>query len=297
MDKGHIKRTGMCWVAVFVLILVALVSCNQQTSTSVELTAPTATPTSLPYIVVVPDYLNVRKGPGVERERVGVVAKSDELKLLGAIKDCKWLKIVTPTDIEGWVSANYTSFNLECKRVPVLPAPPALPLELVRPLGSKLCGQLTFEWRRNEVLESTQAYELILWKVDQDPMISGFSPLNALPETIRTVNLNKAAETLPHLLQVGKDYKWGVLLVQRNPYQRIKYLGGGHQFRFECGESGASEPNPATERSLTSGSESTPDTGSTSASVPVLDRPPTPAPAPASGGGAGGGGKRVPHWD
>jgi hypothetical protein len=53
-----------------------------------------------------------------------------------------------------------------------------------------------------------------------------------------TVDLDKAADALPNLLQVGQEYQWGILLVELNPYQRVQYLGGGQRFRFERSNGG-----------------------------------------------------------
>ena len=64
-------------------------------------------------------------------------------------------------------------------------------------------------------------------------MATGFGPVGAKKEIAVEVNLDSTADTLPHLLRSGADYQWGVLLVELNPYVRLTYLGGGHQFRYE----------------------------------------------------------------
>ena len=69
-------------------------------------------------------------------------------------------------------------------------------------------------------------------------MNSSFGPAGSTRETSLTVDLDKAADALPHLLQSGQEYQWGVLLVELNPYQRVQYLGGGHRFRFERSSGG-----------------------------------------------------------
>ncbi|MFN8491194.1 MAG: serine/threonine-protein kinase [Caldilineaceae bacterium] len=104
---------------------------------------------------------------------------------------------------------------------------------LLEPLDAVLQGVRTFRWTTNLTLGPNQLFEMVFWPVGQDPMQQGFSPIGAQPQTTVTVNLDKAAAALPNLLIAGHDYAWGVLLVEKNPYRRLQYLGGGQNFRFE----------------------------------------------------------------
>lgn len=121
---------------------------------------------------------------------------------------------------------------------------------LISPLESVLKGQQTFSWSTNIVLGENQYFEMIFWPAGEDPMTNSFSPPGADKATSRSVNLDKFAEAKPNLLGNGKEYQWGVLLVELNPYRPLQYLGGGHHFRFETtqggGGGGPSDPQPCT---------------------------------------------------
>ena len=101
------------------------------------------------------------------------------------------------------------------------------------PLDSILQGQYTFYWQSNLELDTNQYYELIFWSAGSDPLSTGFGPVGARKELAVDVDLDRTADTLPHLFQSGGDYQWGVLLVELNPYRRLSYLGGGQKFRFQ----------------------------------------------------------------
>lgn len=74
-------------------------------------------------------------------------------------------------------------------------------------------------------------------------MGNGFGPAGAVKEVALTVDLDKTANILPNLFQPGQDYQWGILLVELNPYRRLRYLGGDHKFSFEQtnGDSGSND--------------------------------------------------------
>jgi hypothetical protein len=258
MHAIHISRTN---IIVAVLLAIGLLTAGfsrlpgrdaallaTQVSTATMSASPTgATP---PNAIVTVSALNVRAGPGTIYQRIGVVSRSDQLTVIGQADNCTWLKVITPTGIEGWVAARYVALNLNCDGIAELPiaagpmpqaeitpvpSPPqtsSTSLTLVRPLETVLRGRLTFEWKTDIVLASNQAFEMILWQAGQDPMAHGFSPVGAGAASVVSVNLDKAAESLPHLLESGNVYQWGVLLVEVNPYRRLQYVGGGHQFRF-----------------------------------------------------------------
>ena len=122
---------------------------------------------------------------------------------------------------------------------PTLPptATPALPTQgsvtLRSALDAELKGKLTFLWDTNVRLGDNQRFEMVFWPAGKDPIINGFGPTGAVTTTSVTVNLDEAAAVLPDQLQYDKEYEWGVLLVELNPYHRLQYLGGGHHFIFK----------------------------------------------------------------
>lgn len=105
-------------------------------------------------------------------------------------------------------------------------------VNLTGPLSSELVGLHEFSWQANFPLGYGEAFELVFWQVGQDPMIHGFSPLEASGATTVLVDLEESIRRIPQL-QNGFDYVWSVLLVQTHPYQRLSLLSSGHQFRLE----------------------------------------------------------------
>lgn len=134
---------------------------------------------------------------------------------------------------------------------------------------------VSFQWHSAFELLGNERYELIFWPVGTDPLKNGFSPIGARPETFVSVDLNQTLVSLPTLLQSGRDYLWGVLLVRIDPYERIKILGDGHQFRFELTTQPAqipSTPIPVIEPTSTA----------TVPPTPTPPRYPGPPPTPTS---------------
>lgn len=127
----------------------------------------------------------------------------------------------------------------------------------ISPTESTLQGRVTFAWSTNITLVPPQRYELVLWKVGEDPMSNGFNPGGgASTETSLTVNLDDAAQdpNLSSRLASEQDYQWGVLLVELpdGAYRRICHLGGSFAFRLQLSSSGGgnsgggtSAPTPA----------------------------------------------------
>lgn len=107
-----------------------------------------------------------------------------------------------------------------------------LSVNLGGPFGSPLGGLQTFSWQPAFTLGHGEAFELIYYKVGQDPMRDGFSPAEATGATSLLVDLDESIRRIPQL-QSGFDYVWSVLLVKTNPYQRVAALSSGHQFRLE----------------------------------------------------------------
>lgn len=73
-------------------------------------------------------------------------------------------------------------------------------------------------------------------------MSQGFGPVGSTKETRVTVDLEKAVESIPGF-DFGKDYEWGVLLVELAPtYRRVAHLETGSRF-VVAGASGGGDGN------------------------------------------------------
>ncbi len=73
-----------------------------------------------PTAMIIADSLNVRTGPGTNYIRIETVAKNQVLSVIGRNTGCSWLKVVTPTNEDGWISASASlvQFNGNCDEIP-----------------------------------------------------------------------------------------------------------------------------------------------------------------------------------
>ncbi len=94
-----------------------------------QATAPIATVTSTPSgpMVIAPDQVNVRSGPGTNYERIGVMTAGQRLPALGRSPGGDWIQIVYP-GVPGNVGWVY-SYNVSLEGAGILPVvePPPLP--------------------------------------------------------------------------------------------------------------------------------------------------------------------------
>ncbi len=122
-------------------------------------------------------------------------------------------------------------------------------VRLRNPLEANISGQHIFLWEPNFTLPETYLYELIFWRVGDSPLDRGFSPVGAGREASVVVELTESARSLTEL-QPGRDYFWGVLLVDAEDTQhRIKLLSEPQPFRLSTSdrnqdERGRAEPEP-----------------------------------------------------
>ncbi len=103
-------------------------------------------------------------------------------------------------------------------------------------------GNTTFAWRANGVPEEGQAYEVIFWKDGKSPLVDGFGIAQPTRRNSITVDLDVLDDRLDGLLDPG-EYRWGVLLVNRDPYERLKFFGESRLFRYNGRESSVPAPS------------------------------------------------------
>ncbi len=77
-----------------------------------------------------------------------------------------------------------------------------------------------------------EGFELVFWREGQDPLAQGFGLASPTNQSSVVVDLASLDANPNHPLEPG-DYLWGVRLVQRDPYQKLQFLGGGFRFRFD----------------------------------------------------------------
>ena len=107
------------------------------------LTFPTATPvppTLAPINATVKaEALNMRTGPGVEYDRIGVVREGDVLDVVARTPAGDWLKVRGPDGTEGWVAAGYVTLDIAPGEVPEaaeIPPPPSPPAQTPSPTAA-----------------------------------------------------------------------------------------------------------------------------------------------------------------
>ena len=116
------------------------------------------------------------------------------------------------------------------------------------PMEAALSGRRVFSWQPvNLTLAANQYYELVFWPAEGTAMVDGFGPVGSIKKTSVEVNMESTANNLAQL-DYNRDYVWGVLLVELEPYRRIAELGAGSHFQIPGGGSGstASPTDPPT---------------------------------------------------
>ncbi len=86
---------------------------------------PTPEPGEPTGVVIAPDGVNVRTGPGTAYEVIGMVPQGTSGKIIGKSADGQWWATLAPNapNAIGWVSAAFIAAT-DVADVPVLPAPP-----------------------------------------------------------------------------------------------------------------------------------------------------------------------------
>jgi uncharacterized protein YraI len=208
--------------------------------------------------------LNLRSGPGTQYGIIVAMPRGTAFIATERTADGAWLFGATP-DNQGWTARRFLNCSAEPASLsvttqftqpvgvqvaatqpaavePAQPsttanteaAPPAntgSTLTLLQPLDARLFGRRSFRWQTSITLEPNQGFELVFWEAGQDPLAKGFGLVGPKTESAVDVDLDKMDLLLPQL-QSGKEYAWGVLLVQIRPYRPLQYLGGGHRFLF-----------------------------------------------------------------
>lgn len=118
------------WIAVGVLLAVQLgLSDRPSGAFALQVTEviPTVTSTPSGPLVIAPDQVNVRSGPGTNYDRIGVMTAGQRLPALGRSPGGDWIQIVYP-GVPGNVGWVY-SYNVTLEGVGILRVvePPPLP--------------------------------------------------------------------------------------------------------------------------------------------------------------------------
>lgn len=147
---------------------------------------------------------------------------------------------VTNTPVPTWTPAPTNTPPPTPTNTPV-PSPTVASgqVTLVEPSdGTNGGGQRIFRWNANFTPSAGTGFELVFWRPGEDPLGNGFGLAAPTTETGVTVDLDALDDILGERLDSGDEYRWGILLVKTEPYERISYLGGGYTFLFSRSNGG-----------------------------------------------------------
>ncbi|MEZ4707501.1 MAG: SH3 domain-containing protein [Caldilineaceae bacterium] len=90
--------------------------------------------------------------------------------------------------------------------------------------------EFKFRWNASFIPAANQTFEVVIWSAGQDAMADGISLGRALPpssDQLAQLTANLAQRNL-----AAGTYRWGVVLIQREPYRRLALLSSDGQIIF-----------------------------------------------------------------
>lgn len=96
------------------------------------------------------------------------------------------------------------------------------------PDGDSSSNDMQFSWKANFDLGPNEAFELIFWEKGGDPMVNGLGLAGSSRESSAKVGKSIAKGHFP----LNQALYWGIRLVQKEPYQKIEFLGSKREFTF-----------------------------------------------------------------
>jgi hypothetical protein len=129
-----------------------------------------------------------------------------------------------PTPAPVAQSAPQPTATAQQAEAPVVAAAQSYTISLLNPEdGSAVRDSVTLRWSSGFTPAVNQAFEPVIWRVNESPLRDGVSlgvPMRGGPGEVMQID----AELVPRL--GSGEYRWGVLLVQQDPYQRLALLSG-----------------------------------------------------------------------
>lgn len=230
--------------------IVTILPSPTSTATTFPTLSPTGTPTStpIPEAVVDANELNLRTGPGVVYNIIGVLHQGDNLEIQGRTADNKWLQVASANlDVLGWVSVEFISIiNTDLNTIPIAvipPTPSSTPTPLIKLtpasfltysapiLTSPDNGVGTFgvfpslSWKWNGQLAADEYFEVRVWHES----ITSYQPaLGWVKEPPFDFNISQERQ--------GKYY-WTVIIVKgRNARLKDWIVQSGWPYKMWDGE-------------------------------------------------------------
>jgi hypothetical protein len=140
------RRPAWSLVVVCGLILAsfALLAASPAHSTQMMVDS-TVTGTPEGPVIVVPDQVNVRLGPGTNYDKVGVLIAGQEASALGRSPEGLWIQIVYP-GVPGnvaWVYAPYVVLDAGQELLPIIEPPPTPTPRITATIDPTLAAQFS----------------------------------------------------------------------------------------------------------------------------------------------------------
>jgi hypothetical protein len=127
---------------------------------------PTPKPAPKPDAEVNTDFLNLRSGPGVVYDILGVLKRGDWLKIKCKCPYGKWLEIICPSKgLEGWVARSLLQVNIDMAGVPVVAKVPHTPTPTLTPTPELLPPPIPLEPENGAAFLGEPA--LLRWQWDR----------------------------------------------------------------------------------------------------------------------------------
>lgn len=128
MNRENVLRIFWILPLLAVVLLAVHAPRVEASSLAQETQAPTVTGTPSGPTIIVPDQVNVRMGPSLEFEQVGVLISGQEAVALGRSPGGDWIQIVYygVDENTAWVYAPFVRLNSGQELLPVV-EPPATP--------------------------------------------------------------------------------------------------------------------------------------------------------------------------
>jgi tetratricopeptide (TPR) repeat protein len=151
---------------------------------STSISTVTSTPTAIPDAVVNAEALNLRSGPGMVYDILGVLKRGDCLEITCRSPEGDWLEVGCPDGEEGWVARWLLKVNVDMASVPVCqvsptptlmytptPAVTLTPTPLPPPIllepenGASFIGEpVILRWRWDRPLAQDENFSLRVYK-------------------------------------------------------------------------------------------------------------------------------------
>jgi hypothetical protein len=97
--------------------------------------------------------------------------------------------------------------------------------------GESGTGERLFEWVTTYTPAEGEGFELVFWPPEGNAMANGFGLAAPTNDTRLNLDLSKLDDTLGTTFEPG-PYNWGILLVRREPYERLRLLSAPRTFIY-----------------------------------------------------------------